>query len=285
MKLTLSVMLSAWWVLLLYSASSNKSHWTVQEQETIQNTPPLSSPVGRVVVDNVEGYVHVTGTTGSQVQISAHKVIQAKTDADLQQAKNEVKLEITEKAGSVSVYYDAPWRCNRCCCSEEHRHFYDVTYDIDIQLPRAVETVISTVNNGDIQMDGTTGNFDIGNVNGGIRMTGIAGSGDAHTVNGPIDIHFAKNPSGPGSFKSINGRLDFYFQADFAADLLFKTFNGQVYSDYEVVARVTPQSVVEHRGDKFVYHSNGMKAARVGNGGPELSFDTLNGDVCLHKAS
>jgi hypothetical protein len=69
--------------------------------------------------------------------VTAHKTIRAETDADLQQAKAEVKLEIEEKPGSVSVYYGAPWRCNGegGGCHGEHRHFYNVTYDIDVAVP------------------------------------------------------------------------------------------------------------------------------------------------------
>ncbi len=88
--------------------------------------------------------------------------------------------------------------------------FYEVVYDIDVQVPRGARTVISTVNRGDIRLEGLNGNFDVKNVNGGIAMQAIGGSGDAHTVNGPVAIHFAKNPSGPCSFKSVNGSLDAY---------------------------------------------------------------------------
>jgi hypothetical protein len=239
----------------------------------------------RVVVDNIDGYIHVTGASGSQVQVTAHKVIRAETDSDLQDAKNEVKLDMTAKPGSVSVYYDAPWRCNGegRGCHDQQRRFYNVTYDIDVQVPRDARLVVSTINNGDVRVDGTAGDFDIGNINGGIAMTGAAGSGDVHTINGPITVHFVKNPSGPASFKSINGQLDMYFQPGLSADLLFKTFNGQIYSDFEVSPRATPAAETEQHNGRFVYHSDRTRSARVGRGGPELSFDAFNGNIRLHR--
>jgi DUF4097 and DUF4098 domain-containing protein YvlB len=139
------------------------------------------------------------------------------------------------------------------------------------------------VNNGDISVAGTAGDFDISNVNGGISMSGISGSGDVHTVNGPITVHFAKNPQGATSFKSINGQLNVYFQPEFSADLLFKTFNGQIYSDFDVAPRETPVAASERRNGRFVYHSNGLKGGRVGRGGPELTFDAFNGSIRLHR--
>src|SRR5664279_2456793 len=105
MKSTLTLMLMASALAALCLADHNWDHWTVREQETIQKTLSLSGAPMRLVVDNVDGYVHVTGTTGSQVRVTAHKVIRADTDSDLQQAKRVIKLDITEQPGSVSIYY------------------------------------------------------------------------------------------------------------------------------------------------------------------------------------
>jgi hypothetical protein len=65
---------------------------------------------------------------------------------------------------------------------------------------------------------------------------------------------------------------------------MFKTLNGQVYSDFDVAPRaISAAAVTENHDGKFVYRSNGISAGRAGNGGPELTFDTLNGSVRLHK--
>ena len=266
-------------------AASNSDRWSVREEETIRKTLPLSGAPMRLLIDNVDGYVHVTGTNGSQVQVTAHKTIRADADSDLQQAKNEVKLTIEEKPGTVSVYYDAPWRCNNCCNDgcREHRRFYNVTYDIDVEVPRAARAVISTVNHGDVRLEGTAGDFDVSNVNGGISMTKVSGSGDVHTVNGPIRVEFAKNPAGASSFKSVNGQLDMFFPSALSADLLFKTFNGQIYSDFDVAPRATPIET-EQKNGRYVYRSNRLQGGRAGQGGPQLSFDTLNGSIRLHRA-
>ena len=266
-------------------AGNGSERWAVREEETIQKTLTLSGAPMRLVVDNVDGYVHVTGTTGSQVGVTAHKIIRAETDSDLKQAKSEVSLQMTEEPGSVSIYYDAPWRCNGHGqgCHDNQRRFYNVTYDIDVKVPRDARTAVTTVNNGDVQLAQVDGDFDIGNVNGRISMIGVGGSGDVHTVNGPITVRFAKNPRSSSSFKTVNGSIDAYFQHQFSADLLFKTFNGEVYSDFEVSARPMPAAEGEQRDGKFVYRSKGARGGRVGQGGPELSFDSLNGNIRLHQ--
>jgi hypothetical protein len=266
-------------------AGSSSERWQVKEEETIEKTVPLSGSPDRVVIDNLQGYVHATASAGSNVHIKAHKIIRAETDADLAEAKRDVKLDIAGKPGQVSVEYNAPWRCHGDGqpCSGEHRRFYDVIYDIDVEIPRDARTAISTVNGGDVRLDGLNGNFDVSNVNGSIVMNAIGGSGDAHTVNGPVAIHFSRNPTGPCSVKSVNGSLDMFFPQDLSGDLSFKTLNGQIYSDFDVSPRAMSVVESERRDGKFVYHGNRMSGGRAGRGGPELSFNTLNGSIRLHR--
>jgi len=270
---------------ILCPAGSHSEQWPIREQETVRRTLTLSGPPMRLVVDNIDGHVHVMGSADSSVRVTAHKTIRAETASDLGQARGEVKLDFNEHPGSVSIYYDAPWRCNgegRGCTGERHR-FYNVTYDIDVEVPREARSVLSTVNNGDVRLDSTAGDFDAGNINGGIYLNAISGSGDVHTINGPISVHFAKNPSGRCSLKTINGQMDVFFPQELSADLLFKTFNGQIYSDFDVAPRATPAAQTERRDGKFVYRSNRLSGGRAGNGGPELTFDAFNGSIRLHR--
>jgi hypothetical protein len=285
MKLGVYLALMAFGAGVVRLAASDPDQWTVREQETIEKTLTLSGAPMRVLVDNVEGHVHVMGSNGSQVHVIAHKTIRAETNSDLQEAKNDVKLEMSEKPGTVSIYYDAPWRCNGGGrgCHGEYRHFYDVIYDIDVEVPHAARTVVSTVNGGDIRVDRVDGNFDISNVNGGVTLNGIGGSGDIHTVNGPVSVHFVKNPSALTSVKSVNGSLNVYFQPGLSADLQFKTLNGEIYSDFEVTPTAIPAVETERHNGKYVYRSGRARGGRAGQGGPQLNFDTLNGDIRLHS--
>jgi hypothetical protein len=285
MKPVTFVLLTGLITVALCLAGSHSDRWTVRETETTQKTLTLSAPPMRLIVDNLDGYVHIKGTNASQVLVTAHKTIRAETDTDLRQAKAEVMLDIEQTPGGVSVYYDAPWRCKGegGGCHGDYRRFYNVTYDIDVAVPVSARIVVSTVNDGDVSIEKTTGDFDIRNVNGGIHMESVAGSGDVSTVNGPISVQFAKNPPGASSFKSINGQLDVYFQPALSADLLFKTFNGQIYSDFDVTPRAVPVTEAEQKNGRFVYRSNGMRAARAGAGGPEFTFDAFNGSIRLHQ--
>lgn len=282
MKCTLYMMLAASGLRALCPAQSYAHDWPVRDQETIDKTIALSGNPMRVAVDNVNGYVHVTGTSGSQVHLVAHETIRAETESDLSQAKSEVKLDITEQPGSVAIRYDAPWRC-KDCGHEERRH-YEVNYDIELEIPSNAQPDIGAVN-GEITVNHLNGDFDVHGVNGGIRMSDIAGAGDVRTVNGAVHVQFSNNPSHACNFKSVNGTLDVRFNPGLSADLLLKTFNGQVYSDFDVTPLPVPAGETERQNGMFVYRSRGRSAARVGAGGPQLSFDTLNGSILLHQGN
>jgi hypothetical protein len=280
-------MLAASGLAVVCFAQHSEDLWSVHNEGTTVKTMFLSGPPMRVVVDNFDGYVHVTATENADVRVTAHKIIRSESDSDLQLGRSEVKLEMTEQPGSVMIYYDAPWRCRSQIegCHDQQRRFYRVTYDLELEVPRQTRPVLSTVIGGDIRVDGTTGDFEISNVNGSIAMTGISGSGDARTVNGPISVRFLRNPTGPSRFKTINGQMDLYFQPGLSADLQFKTFNGDIFSDFDVRPMAIQAVVAEKREGKFVYHSDGLQGGRAGRGGPLLSFDALNGNIRLHRAS
>jgi len=251
-----------------------------QAKETIRQTLPAAA---RLEVDNVHGYIHVTGYDGSEIQMVAEKTIEAESAERLEAAKREVKLDVTRAGDTVTFYVDGPFRChcddNRSGVHENGHRGYHVVYDFEIKVPAATFLRLSTVNRGDVRVENTTGDFDIGNVNRGIDMTEVAGSGRVHTVNGPIHVLFAKNPASSCSFGTVNGTIETSFRPNLNADVKVKTFNGHAYTDYNVTALPRTISAGERKDGKFVYRSNDFNGMRVGSGGPELKYDTLNGNI------
>ena len=69
------------------------------------------------------------------------------------------------------------------------------------------------------------------------------------------------------------------FQPTLAADLRLKTFNGGMYTDFDTTTLPALTPVTERKAGKFVYKADRAAGVRVGSGGPELRFETLNGDI------
>jgi hypothetical protein len=251
-----------------------------EEKETIRRNFPAAA---RLEVDNVNGNIHVSGYNGSEIQMVAEKTIEAESTERLEAAKQEVKLDVSRSGNALILFVDGPFRChcedNRWGTRDHGHRGYHVTFDFEIKVPAATFLRLGTVNHGDIRVENTTGDFDISNVNRGIEMTEVAGSGLVHTVNGPIKVLFTKNPSRACSFGTVNGSIETSFRGTLNADVRVKTFNGQAFTDYEVTALPRMVSAGERRDGKFVYHSDDFNGMRIGNGGPELKYDTLNGSI------
>jgi len=161
---------------------------------------------------------------------------------------------------------------------------YRVAFDYDIQVPSGTELILKTINQGDIVVKKTSGDYEINGLNGGIEMEEISGSGTVRTLNGPLKVSFSKNPSKNSDFRTLNGKMDIYFQPGLNADLNFHTLNGGVYSDFEITSRPARAAAGSVENTKFVYRSDRRSMdGRAGSGGPELTFNALNGPIRLHS--
>jgi hypothetical protein len=261
---------------------NENSEMPIQEQGTITKSFPLdsASPHKALEVDNVTGSIEVEGTVSNQVQLVVSKTIRAKSKEKLEEARKDVTLDITEKADSVRLYVNGPFRC-RCdeCCGFRQVEGYSVQMDFQLRVPREIELALKTVNAGQIRVQDVTGNFSIHNVNGGIEMLNIAGSGTARTVNGGVRVVFRENPRKDSDFGSVNGSIELDFLPRLSADFRFKTFNGGVYSDFPVTALPMRAVQEEHKGRKVVFRADRYTGGRIGSGGPEIKVENLNGDI------
>jgi hypothetical protein len=239
---------------------------------------------GKLIVDNVHGAVHVTAHSGREVRVAVQEHWRADTQEKLAEGRRDVKLDATQDGGTVKLFVNGPFRC---CNGGVHFHEdpgYRVRYDFEISVPADTSLDLRTINEGDINAQGTRGGFEARNVNGPIELVDVAGPGLVRTVNGRIHVAFAQNPTTPLSCKTINGEVAVEFQPDVSADFRFKTQNGHAYTDFEVAALPGEPVKVEKSRRKAVYRLNQFTGVRIGQGGgPEHRFETLNGNIRILK--
>ena len=271
--------------------AQRSSRYDVVDESTVTRTLTFPGGTTRSLdVRNINGFIHVEGTNDSTVQMSIRQVIRAETQEDLAEARKDVRLEFVDGAPRVEAVVTD--RRGRMCGEPwhggdqrwDHVH-YSVRFDFTIRVPRDTRLRLCAINGGDVVVTGTQGDFDVSNVNGPIDMRQVAGSGRAHTVNGPVSVTFTVNPQQDTSFKSVNGNVDVSFLDGLSADFSMKTFNGGLYTDFD--AQALPGSVSaagERRNGRFVYRANEFTRVRVGGGGPQITFETLNGNVRARRA-
>ena len=255
----------------------------IKEQETIRKSFSLPAGERTLEIDNVIGFIEVTGSQTDQIQVVVNKTLRAETKEELEKARKETSLDITQDAGSLKLYVNGPFRCNNCCCdgcphSDGHRG-YSVRMDFQVQVPHNIALKLKTVNGGHVQVKDVIGNYSVHNVNGGIEMENVAGSGTARTVNGSVKVVFRENPRENSDFRSINGSIDLYFARNLSADFRFKTMNGGIFTDFPMTSLPAHASQGERSDGKFVFRADRFTGGRVGAGGPEIKAENLNGSI------
>jgi len=161
--------------------------------------------------------------------------------------------------------------------------------NVVIQVPMNTSLDLRTVN-GRIGVTGLNGDLDVGSTNSSIDLKDVSGAVSASTVNGTVVVNMTRvTPDKPMSFSTLNGRIDVTIPADTKARLRLKTTNGAIYSDFDV--KMEPDNskpiVEDARGQGGKYRirmdrSNGAYGS-INGGGPEYSFQTMNGTILIHK--
>jgi len=302
MKKVMMLLIMLWLTFLLLNAED----FPIKESETIEKKlTPTSAKCNCLKVDNVFGSINIIGDNENTVRIKVQKTILARDKDKLQKAKAEVELKFIADENCIQALVDGPFRIGKDrICWNINKKGYVVRYDFKVNVPIKTALQVETVNDGDIDICGIEGEntenkvnnvngkitinqlkgkFSVHTVNGAIVMKDISGSGKAHTINGKVSVLFNKNPSSSCSFKTVNGDLDINFLPGLSADFQLKTFSGKIYSDFFVTYRTRSPVKGKRKKGIYVYRSSSFQGVRIGNGGPTIKMDTLNGDILISK--
>jgi len=156
---------------------------------------------------------------------------------------------------------------------------------VSIQVPTNTSVQLSTVNDGDINVEGINGEIEINNTNGSVYLQKVSGSAVAHALNGDLTVDFvAVTPGKSMSFSSLNGTIDVTFPPTIKASVDLKSDQGEIYTDFDIaMEKSTPKIEQEGRGKKRkVVMEKGMRGT-INGGGAEILFKNFNGDIIIRK--
>jgi hypothetical protein len=228
----------------------------IEDREIIERSIPNTN---KLLVDNVNGAIRITGVPGSELRFKAEKHITANSPEAMAEAKRDVKLDVSPQGSFVRLFLDGPFRGHD---RGSQYYGYKVSVDYDIQVPFDAELILK-------------------NVNGGITADKVACACTISSVNGSVKISFSRNPKQPSSFHTVNGGIEVRLQAPLNADLKLQTVNGSIFSDFDVAPLSANPGQTEAGKGKFVYRSDKNRSVRAGSGGPELTLQTVNGNISL----
>jgi DUF4097 and DUF4098 domain-containing protein YvlB len=100
-----------------------------------------------------------------------------------------------------------------------------------------------------------------------------------------VEVSYSDAPTAPATYHTVNGSIVVTYPSNVSGDLYFKSLNGHLYTDFpraEVLpARVTQTQQAEGQGTKYKLKKD--TAVRLGKGGIDFRFETVNGNVTIKQ--
>ena len=214
-------------------------------------------------VRGINGSIRARPSEGREARVRAKKSGR-KSDPD------EVKIEVeqTEDGVRICARYPRPDGSLNDCLSQNTRN-NDVEVDFRLDVPAGVHVVTNTVN-GEVEVDGVSGDVRASTVNGSVEVT-TTGKAEAQTVNGGIHARIgSKQWTGELAFETVNGSVIVTLPEGVNTDVMASTVNGEISSDFEmsVSGRIS---------------SRKLRGVIGKGGGGKIMLSTVNGGIELRS--
>ena len=266
-------------------AQKNEFTEVIKKELEVNNAAESS-----LVIKNVFGSIDVEGYSGRTIQIEVERSIKAENPSDLELGKAELQLKVSEQPNRVIIRPDAPYiefdedKLKYRWCDNSYDLGYEHNLNIKVKVPNTMLIDVSTVNNGEVLVENTRGNFlKAENINGGITLNNITGKTKVNCINGPVTISYANNPNEPSEYYSLNGDINISYQKALSANISFKTMNGEMFTDFDINKQFTRTNKSIGKGDKPRFKVEAQPVVQIGTGSVDFDFETLNGNVYIKK--
>ncbi len=242
---------------------------------------------------NINGSIEAEAYDGETIEINLEKRLfkrGSSSEANIEDLKMEVlegedytKVMMTHPSYSYSEPRDAldchwNWQRKRRGGIE-----YDYEFNYTLKIPRGLNVKLSTINEGHVEIKNIDGDIYASNVNGDVSVEGVKGNLKASTVNGRIDASYTSMQAEFGEFDTVNGDIYVFVPEAGAGVFNFETQWGKVYSDLDFDERVAPKMEKVSKGGMTKFKMANSNGYRLGQGGPQLDFETLNGDIKIKR--
>jgi DUF4097 and DUF4098 domain-containing protein YvlB len=245
--------------LLAWAVPSHASDWLTEE---FHHTYTLSAD-GRVSIENINGFVHITGWDKNEVQVDAVK------RARRQDRLDEAKIVVDATSTRVSIRTEYPDR-DQTFSTGDHNN--PATVDYTVYVPRRARLDEIKLVNGELEIQDIAGEVRAESVNGSVEARNLSGRTELSAVNGHTEAAFQKLPSEPVKISSVNGSLVLTIPSDSQADLRASTVSGGIDTDFGLNV---------HHGR---YVGNDVEG-RLGNGGTRIELENVNGHIDIRHAN
>jgi len=220
------------------------------------------NPGARISLENINGDVQVTGGSGSEVRIVAHK------KAGEQEYLDEMKIVVEADEDYIRIETRHPKR-EGSWFKWNGDSSGSVSYELSVPTEVSLDT-IETVN-GDVTIRAVSGTVKAETVNGSLDIENLVANVGLETVNGSITAEFdALAGDQRVDAETVNGKIALRVPADTSARITAETVNGSIDCD--------DFGLKPEKG--FVGRD---LSGDIGGGAARISLDTVNGSIRINK--
>ncbi len=247
----------------------------------------------KFIIKNINGMVRVSGSDGDKIVINGTRELWKKRGEISSDEAEKIRLVTRTYQNNWYAYVDAPGTNPEFEDGElrYHMHWDDhddknriqFSYDLEISVPRNMEVKASTINSGDLEVNGIYGLVTAGNVNGSVIIKDVNRINRAITVNGDVEVWLNEVPVNDIDFKTVNGSIDLYLPAQPDAVVEFESIHGELYTDFDQYKPLPARLNKTKHGDQSLYRINNNTMIQFGDGGPELNFKMVNGSAYIRQ--
>ena len=228
------------------------------------------SPSGKIVVDNVNGFIKVKSWDKDQVSLEITKTVRADDQEEADKYFNRLDVEIESSDDYLKVHTHYP--------HDMGDGFFDwlfrggsryVNVEYVLRVPATVALDLESTN-GSIEVKSVSGNVKAQSTNGRLNLDGVTGMIDASTTNGGITAKIIDADKFEGmKLRTTNGGIKIYCPKEINADVYAHTTNGGIESDFPITVR----GEIGRRS----------LSGKINSGGKEIYLHTTNGGIEINK--
>jgi DUF4097 and DUF4098 domain-containing protein YvlB len=233
-------------------------------REEFHQTYPLSAQ-GRVSLNNINGAVRITGWDRNEVKLDAVK------SSYRRDRLNEAKIVVRSDVNAIHIQTDYPQR-TQTFNDGEGRYNNPATIEYTLTVPRGARIDSIELINGNLDIDGLTGDVKASSINGRVSAHELMGDVKLSTINGKVEAMFGHlNEAKAISLGSVNGPVALTIPSDSNAEIKAGTVHGGISNDFGLPVR---------RGD---YVGRDL-AGQIGQGGARIKLGNVNGAITIKHA-
>lgn len=276
----------------LFQASCTMAQSFTQNIHKTARFADPSDPGNTFRLMNINGAVTVEAYDGQVVELSVDEEIEGSRQ-EIAQARRDLKFKLERRGNLILAYLDAPFITLKKEDGELQYNIerdgedYEFTHTIHVRVPRGILLKSSVINCKAMTINGPFKEVIAHTVNGALQLHHLQSRTEASTVNGDITVSYDRSPDRNSSYHTVNGRIDVSMPGSLSADVYFESMNGDFYTNFTDIQRLKSKVHLNrnNHGSGTTYRIDEFRPVRIGQGGTELRFKVLNGDVYLRKQS